>query len=325
MTNDPADTTRNLWRPSATLQALRKRAELLKLARAFFEARQVLEVETPLLVNHGVTDLHLRSLQLEHPSKRYLHTSPELAMKRLLAAGSGDIFQICRVFRAEEAGPLHNPEFTMIEWYRQSFSLQQMETEACELLAALLNLPKSADVERKSYSQIFQEQLQLEPLTAPTSLLAEIAQAHGLVVDQSLPRDDLLDFLMGAVIGPQIGARRLTVIDHYPASQAALAQYDQADPRTALRFEVYFKGIELANGYVELTNPVEQRRRFELDIHERSRRGLASLEWDPHFLSALEAGLPACAGVALGFDRAVMLAVGARTLAEVLAFDWARA
>jgi elongation factor P--(R)-beta-lysine ligase len=317
------------WRPGATLATLRRRAAMLYSVREFFDQRNVLEVETPVVLSHTVTDPQIASLRVSLAAPRYLHTSPEYPMKRLLAAGSGDIYQVCHTFRAGERSRTHNAEFTMVEWYRTGFDLQQVMSETASLVARLLETPgaPALDVEFLGYNEAFRRELGCDALEAPTRLLAELCVGHGLA-SQSIPtasRDDLLDFLVAAHIGPRLGAGRITCLHHYPASQAALAQLDTADPRTALRFEVYVQGLELANGFVELADAEEQRARFDADSKQRAQRGLPYIRPDPQLLAALESGLPACAGVALGFDRIVMLATGATSIDEVMAFSWDRA
>jgi lysyl-tRNA synthetase class 2 len=302
---------------------------MLEAARAFFRERRVMEVETPLAVSATVTDVQIESLALGGTAPRFLHTSPEYAMKRVLAAGSGDIYQICRVFRAGESGRLHNPEFTMVEWYRLGAELPAIMRETAELTAALLTAGgrASGPVESITYAQAFQQHLGCNPLDATTEDLAGLARAQGLADSSAVAatRDDLLDFLVATRVGPGLGHGRLTCLHHFPASQAALARFDTVDPRTALRFELYAEGIELANGYVELADVREQQRRFAVDLAERGRRGLAQPLIDARLLAALEHGLPPCAGVALGFDRVAMLALGAASIGEVMAFSWERA
>jgi len=319
------------WQPTATQQALRLRARCLALTRAFFAARDVLEVETPALAAHAATDPQIESLAVHDPQGRhsgYLQPSPEYAMKRLLAAGSGDIYQICRVYRAAERSRLHNPEFTLVEWYRAGFDLQQMMQETAQLVALLLDGPDSPrSFEYTSYSEVFARYLSLDPLQASLAQLQSAAAHQGLQTSSiaDCSRDDLLDLLMATAIGPHLGRQTLTCVHHYPASQAALAQLDSADARTALRFELYAEGIELANGYVELGDAQVQQQRFAADSHERQRRGLTAHTGDPRLLSALQAGLPPCAGVALGLDRVLMLALGAQHIDAVLAFAQERA
>lgn len=303
---------------------------MLDAARQFFRMRGVLEVDTPAALSRTVTDVQIESITAGTPdSPRYLQTSPEYPMKRLLAAGSGDIYQICRVFRAGEYSRLHNPEFTLVEWYRQGFSLADLMAETASFAATLLAAGgrPTGTVETLSYQAAFRATLGLDPLEAATPELLDLSLQHGLAAQSlaSLSRDDLLDFLVASVVGPQLGRNGLTCLHHYPASQAALARLDEADPRTALRFELYADGVELANGYVELGDASEQRRRFEGDLGERRRRALGLPEMDERLLAALVHGLPACAGVALGFDRVVMLAAGASHIDAVLPFSWDRA
>jgi lysyl-tRNA synthetase class 2 len=318
------------WRPTATLDALRRRAECLAATREFFRARHVLEVETPSLVNAPVSDVNLGSIRVDmpgHPAPLWLHTSPEYAMKRLLAAGAGDIYQVCRVFRGAERGRQHNPEFTMVEWYRLGFSLDDLMNEVAALVRELLGARGAAlPVEFISYEQALRKHAGLDPFgdVAPLRAAARALGFDARLADTA-ERDELLDLVVGAQVGPALGANALTFLHRYPASQAALARLDPADPRVALRFELYHRGLELANGYHELTNGAEQRARFAADLQHRAARGLPTASLDPHLLSALEAGLPDCAGVALGFDRVLMLATGAATIDEVLAFPVERA
>jgi elongation factor P--(R)-beta-lysine ligase len=322
------------WRPTATRGVLERRAMLLAQVRQFFAKRGVLEVDTPLVVNSAVTDVHIHSVrvELERGSPPcFLHTSPEYAMKRLLAAGTGDIFQICRVVRGSERSRLHNPEFTLIEWYRVGFSLETLMSEVEALVRELLGPSAAArPSERLSYRDAFLRELKLDPLAAGSGEIARAARTLGYTARESeaastAERDTQLELLMGALVGPKLGRQALTFVHGYPASQAALAQLDAVDPRVALRFELYCEGIELANGFRELASVAEQRARLERDVEERRRRGLAACAIDERFLAALQAGLPECAGVALGFDRLVMLATGARHIDEVLAFPIERA
>jgi len=313
------------WRPTATRERLVQRAALLTTVRQFFESRSVLEVETPMLVNAAVTDVNLRPVELALGDRRlFLQTSPEYAMKRLLAAGMGDVYQLCKVVRGDERSRLHNPEFTMLEWYRVGFDIAGLIGEVAALLDALVTRVGGAAraLRQVSYREVFQTSLQIDPLEASTDELAKLAVTHGLAghgVTQ-LSRDELLDFLMGAKIGPTLGRGEWLALTHYPASQAALAQLDPADPRVALRFEIYADGIELANGFQELADAGEQRARFMADNAARCAQGLPEMPIDEPLLAALEAGLPACSGVALGFDRAMMVAVGAKRIDEVVSF-----
>ena len=315
------------WRPCASRARLARRAELMARVREFFAARGVLEVDTPLLVNAPVSDVHIHSatvrLAQDAPSF-FLHTSPEYAMKRLLAAGCGDIFQVCHVVRGFESGRLHNPEFTLVEWYRVGFSLEQLMDEVDELVRALLGAAGTQrHAERLTYREAFLRELSLDPLSASAAQLAQAAAPLGLTA--AAGRDELLELLMGARVGPRLGQGALTFVHGYPASQAALARLDPADPRTARRFELYCDGIELANGFHELASALEQRARFAADNAERARLGLPVQPLDERLLAALAAGLPDCAGVALGFDRTLMLAAQAACIDEVLPFPTHRA
>jgi lysyl-tRNA synthetase class 2 len=318
------------WRPSATRAVLEQRAQLLADIRRFFAARAVLEVDTPIIVNHAVSDVHLSAARVvfERAGEYFLHTSPEYAMKRLLASGSGDIYQICHVARGFEHSRLHNPEFTLIEWYRSGFTLGDLMAEVEALLRAVCPQLAPGVGERLSYRDAFLRSLGLDPFEARTAELHTAAQRLGFTPGTAAhhqERDDLLDFLMAAHVGPQLGRDRLTFIHGYPASQAALARLDPLEPRTAQRFELYRDGVELANGFQELASSSEQRARFQSDNDERHRRGLPVSRVDEYLLQALAAGLPDCAGVALGFDRLLMLAAGRSHIDEVIAFPTERA
>jgi lysyl-tRNA synthetase class 2 len=317
-----------LWRPTASKGALRQRAAALRTTREFFHAREVLEVETPAMINAPVTDVNLGSVRAQMSGSDqalFLHTSPEYAMKRLLAAGSGDIYQVCHVFRGAERGRQHNPEFTMLEWYRLGFSLEQLMREVAELTNLLLDA--QLPLEFVSYREAVRRHAGFDPLDAEIDVLQRAAQALGLDAAHAAKagRDELLDLIVGAQVGPALGANTLTFLHRYPASQAALARLDSEDPRVALRFELYYRGVELANGYHELTSSAEQRMRFAVDQQSRKARGLPTFELDTHLLAALDAGLPDCAGVALGFDRVLMLAMNATRIDEVIAFPTERA
>lgn len=318
------------WQPSATIETLQLRAQILKSIRDFFNARGVMEVETPLLCHASVTDPYIQSIPAyvqSHRGKKaecyYLQTSPEYAMKRLLAVGSGPIFQITKAFRQEEVGRYHNPEFTMLEWYRPGFDHHALMNETDELLQVVL---KTSPAERKSYAALFQTHLGIDPHQATLSELMDCAKKNNISVAGELSgRDAWLQLLMSEVIEPKIGQQTPCFIYDYPASQAALARIQPTIPPVASRFEVYYKGIELANAFHELQNADEQRKRFEKNLEDRQALNLESLPIDELFLSALEHGLPDCAGIALGMDRLVMLAAQADNLASMLAFDFSRA
>lgn len=316
------------WRPTASLANLRLRAELLKKLRAFFEARGVLEVDTPLLSQAGATDRHLASFRLElaRNEPRYLNTSPEFPMKRLLAAGAGDIYRLCKVFRAQESGRLHNPEFTMVEWYRLGFDIQRLMQEVAELASGLVpKVPQPG--EYLTYRDAFRQHAGFDPFTADMATCINALQAAGKILPtpDALDLDGWLDLVAGELVYPRLGHGRLTFVHDYPASQAALACVRPGHPPVAERFEAFFNGMELANGFHELRDANEQRRRFEADLAWRRTQGLPEVRMDENLLAALAHGLPDCAGVALGFDRVLMLAAGAKTIDEVMAFPFDRA
>jgi len=328
--------------PTASLALIERRAAALATVRAFFAQRGVLEIDAPALINAPVSDVNLHSAEVrlggatgETPgdvrhveTPLYLHTSPEYVMKRLLAAGASDIYFLGHVFRGAERGRAHNPEFTLIEWYRCGVSIDALMDEVAALVQALSGgEAASRPIEQLTYREAFLREAGFDPLEVPRSDLERAAQRLGLDAARIAvsTRDDLLDLVMGAEIGPRLGRGRLTFVRAYPASQAALAQLDPADPRVALRFELYAEGLELANGFQELADASEQRARFEADLRERDRRGLPTGPLDERLLAALAAGLPDCAGVAVGFDRVLMLATGAASIDAVLPFPTERA
>lgn len=297
---------------------------MLAAARRFFAERQVLEVETPILSAAAVSDPQIESLTTRiggAPAPAYLCTSPEYAMKRLLAAGSGDIYQIGKVFRDEERGRWHNPEFTMIEWYRVGFDDGALMTEVEEFVGCLLapHRPLQA-AERLSYSAALERHAGIGAHGATDRELDEAARRHGVVCGSDLDRDAKLDLLMGLVVGPKLGRTRPCFVHDYPASQAALARLKPGLPPVAARFELYIDGLELANGFHELSDSREQRARFVQDLALRRARGQVQPPLDEHLLEALN-HMPECAGVALGFDRLVAVAIRAARLSEGMAFS----
>jgi elongation factor P--(R)-beta-lysine ligase len=312
------------WRPTASPVALHRRAALLARTRAFFAARSVLEVETPVLSTGAVTDPQIESLSTEIrglPGRFYLSTSPEFPMKRLLAAGTGDIYQLCKVFRDGERGRWHNPEFTMLEWYRLGFDdralMDEVETLVRELLAPAREL-KTA--EHLTYAEALEIHAGVDAHAAADADLDAAARRLGVECGAALDRDAKLDLLMGLVAGPALGRERPCFVCDYPASQASLARLKPGHPPVAARFELYVDGIELANGFHELANPAEQRARFAGDLEVRRSRGQMEPPIDEPLLAALASGMPDCAGVALGFDRLVALALGVERLSEAMAF-----
>ncbi|MGI3066926.1 elongation factor P--(R)-beta-lysine ligase [Vibrio diabolicus] len=316
------------WQPTASIDQLRQRATLIASIRQFFADRQVMEVDTPAMSHATVTDIHLHTFQTEFVgpgyadgSKLFFMTSPEFHMKRLLAAGSGCIYQINKAFRNEENGRYHNPEFTMLEWYRVGFDHHKLMDEMDDLLQLVL---KCGAAQRMTYQQAFIDVLGVCPLEGSMTELKTAASKLGLsdIAEPEEDRDTLLQLLFSVGVEHKIGQDGPAFVYDFPASQAALAKINPQDHRVADRFEVYFKGIELANGFHELDNPKEQLARFEQDNAKRLDMGLKPQPIDYHLISALEAGLPDCAGVALGIDRLIMLALGCDHIDQVTAFPF---
>jgi lysyl-tRNA synthetase class 2 len=318
---------RPAWRPAATPQRLALRAELLRKTRAFFDFRGFCEVETPLLSQDAVVDRALDpfAVQVAPGETRYLQTSPEFCMKRLLAAGAKAIYQTTRAFRREERGALHNPEFTIVEWYRAGDDY----AAGMELLSQLCDeLLPFGPASRLSYGEAFLEHVGIDPHLAGARQLAEAAKSAGIAAPASLADDDRdgwLNLLLAERVEARLGVAQPTILYDYPASQAALARIRDDAPPVAERFELYVRGIELANGYHELLDPAVLRERNRAQNAARLLDGKESLPEASRLALAMDRGLPACAGVALGFDRVVMLAAGASSLDEVLAFPWERA
>jgi lysyl-tRNA synthetase class 2 len=323
-----SDTVEADWRPTASLATLQLRATLLQRARRYFAETGALEVETPILVRATVTDVHLESLEVragDHSPAGFLHTSPEYAMKRLLCAGAPDLYQVARVFRAGERGRNHNPEFTMLEWYRLDTDHHALMRDVEALLRALLEPHRTVGPTRHvTYSDAFATALDVDPLAASTEEIAAALRRAGADVPRSLhdDRDGLLDLAMATLVAPGFPGDRITFLYDFPASQAALARVRGP---VASRFEAFWGALELANGFHELGDATEQAQRFTADRAARRHRGQPGRVPDARFIAALAAGLPPCAGVALGFDRVVMLATGASHIDEVIAFPTERA
>lgn len=323
------------WRPTAPLDALRLRARLYATIRAFFAERAVLEVETPVLSVAGNTDANIASFSLEFsgrtdgaPRTRWLRTSPEFPLKRLLAAGVGDCYELGRVFRDGEAGGRHNPEFTMLEWYRVGWDHRRLIDETVALVqAAVALVERRALVTTTTFRDLYRERLGLDPFAADDAALR--AALGDVAIDpEGLTRDDWLDLLMTHRLQPSFDRDRILVVHDWPASQCALAKLRAGEgdaPAVAERFELYLGPLELANGYHELTDAGEQRARFLRDLAVRADRGAARPPLDEGLLAAMAAGLPDCAGVALGVERLLMAMLGTDRIADVLAFDFARA
>ena len=310
------------WRPRATLPVLRERARLLARIRAFFDERGLWEAQTQILDDGATTDPHIQSLstRVRGPDgvrTRYLHTSPEFQMKRLLAAGSGPIYQIATVFRDEEAGARHLPEFTLLEWYRPGWDHHRLMDEVDEFLQVVAGAPPAR---RCTYARAFQEHVGVDPHCATDAALREAAARHCGDVPAALARDELLDLLMGVAIEPRLGRDAPLLVYDYPASQAALARIRPGAVPVAERFELYWRGLELANGFHELTDADEQERRFLEDRRRRRAVGLPDVPHDQRLVEALRAGLPPCSGVALGVDRLLMICLDLADIAETVAF-----
>jgi lysyl-tRNA synthetase class 2 len=315
--------------PSLKIAAARFRAERLAAVRAFFAERKVLEVETPLLSRGASHDFHIDVFVVPHLNgTRYLQTSPELHMKRLLARGYPDIYQVCKSFRLEEEGGRHNPEFTMIEWYRLGFKLRRMMEETVALCAVVAGARETSYF---SYENVFQRVTGLHPIKSKREALLALpvfAERGHKVENQ--PADfptkaDVLNFIFSEVVEPTFDPNAFTVVHHWPIEMAAQAEPDQEEPFLAQRFEVYAGGMELGNGYKELIDTREYRARFEAENKKRAAGGKPEIPLHEGFFHDLDGGLPACAGVAVGFDRLLMLGAGTKDLAEILEFGWGEA
>lgn len=307
------------------IEILKDRAAMLAKSRAFFASRNITEVDCPLLTSKASVDLHidLISALFSEKETRYLHSSPEYGMKRLLVEGIGDCYQLAHVFRDGEVGHKHNPEFMMAEWYRVGMPFQKFIEETLDYIRLFLgDLPS----EKISYKDAFIKYLSIDPFTASENELIQLIKDQEIAPYPSVyeeGRDALLNVLLGSLIEPKLGEGKLTVLSHYPASQAALAKAVEMDGnRVALRFEVYYKGVELANGYDELASPQEQRIRLTQANEERIIHGKKPLPIDDAFLEALERGLPQACGVACGFDRLMMLKHHKHHISEVMPFGW---
>lgn len=320
------------WRPLASREMLAKRARLLARMRGFFAERGILEVETPVLSAAASVEPHLHSFATDYSGPGapvagtlYLHTSPEFPMKRLLAAGSGPIYQLARVFRDGEAGRRHNPEFTLLEWYRPGFDHFALMDELEALLQAVAVEDPPPVAERLTYREAFQRYAGIDPF-APVSALCAHAAAYAPPAGRRETDSDFWrDLILVHEVEPHLGRDCPCFVYHYPASQASLARIDPHEPKLAQRFELYWHGLELANGFNELGDAQEQARRFESDRERRATLGLSAVAADTRLLAALESGLPACAGVAVGVDRLLMALTGVDDIRQVLAFPIERA
>ena len=314
------------WSFQSPLSCLRQRAFLLTEIRRFFNNKGVMEVQTPILSSAANTDQQIDVFTTDsiHPDKEnaYLRTSPEFFHKRLLASGSGDIFEIATVFRRGEISRLHNPEFTLLEWYRVDFDMSELMSEVDELfqkLASLFELTVGK-TELISYQSIFVELAEIDPFDVSDTRLNTFCRKHGYH-GSDLTRTEALDFIFAVVIQPQLESKDGVMVYHFPIEQAALAQANPDNSQTCLRFELIYRGIELANGYQELQDEVQQRKRFEQDLKWRSQQNKPCLPLDEHLLSALTHGMPACSGVAIGLERLHMCLTRANELKAVMGFN----
>lgn len=323
------------WQPTLSWHNAQKRSKVLQQVREFFKLRNVTEVETPALSHGTVTDVYLDALTCQynflsnssdqHSATLFLQTSPEFHMKRLLAAGYGCIYQIAKAYRHEEFGRYHNPEFTLLEWYRIGFDQFDLMHEVADLLKAILGC---TEVASNSYQEIFIEKLSIDPLTISFDELIQLLVEHNKSADwliESGDKDVILQFIFSEIIEPLIGINEPQFIYNFPVAQASLAKVCPQDSRVAQRFECYYRGVELANGFNELTDANEQVVRFEQDNQKRKEQGLAVKPIDTRFIAALSHGLPECSGVALGIDRLLMLALKVEQINEVQSFGVDRA
>ncbi|MBL6969628.1 MAG: EF-P lysine aminoacylase GenX [Gammaproteobacteria bacterium] len=302
---------------------LRERATFIGAIRTFFSERNVLEVETPILSTAATTDPHIDSFSTETATgiPLYLQASPELFMKRLLSAGTGPIFQLAPVFRSEEASPHHNPEFMMLEWYRPDFTMEQLMDEVEELVSNFVDLPS---IERFTVAEAFQQVVGIDDLLSTTAeQLKDVAVAMGLpsAGEMELEWDGWIDYFLVLAVIPRL-SHAAFFLTHYPSSQAALARISPDDPRVAERFELMLNGIEIANGFRELTDAAEQRKRFERELGMRAEDGMDIVPIDMKFLAAMEDGLPECSGVAVGVERLMMVSMGKEHISEVMPFPY---
>jgi lysyl-tRNA synthetase class 2 len=312
------------WKPSISIELLRQRAQFLAKIRQFFTSRLYLEVETPVMARYGVTDVYLSNIKATFRGEAYcLQTSPEYHMKRLLAAGSGPIFQLARVFRDDELGRWHNPEFTLLEWYQLAVDHHTLMNEVDLFLQTLI---QSEPLIKKTYQQAFLESCQVDPFTASIKQLQQVLVHHNLdkvLASEEQDKDQYLFLLMSHVVEPFLGKENAPVaVYNFPPSQASLAKINGG---FAERFEIYYRGVELANGFHELTEVVAQEQRFEQDQQLRKQKGLNPVDADHYLLQALDHGLPSCSGVALGVDRLLALALKQSSIANILSFDFSRA
>ncbi len=319
------------WRPACDLKQLQSRAQMLTKIRSFFQQRSVLEVETPLLCHATGTDPQLDFFSSDSIQNQtmFLQTSPEFAMKRLLAAGSGSIFQICKAFRKGETGRFHNPEFSILEWYRVDFSLHQLMDEVVELIKEVLTeVYPINEVKKISYTDLFEQVTGLNPLRFNQRDYARYARENALIDAATLCGDDYsmwLDFIFSHKVQVTLNDHTICLVYGYPAVQSSLARLNKENPAIADRFEVFINGVEIGNGFFELADVKEQDTRFDKENISRKAKGLVQVTKDELFLDALASGLPNSSGIALGLDRLLMVMTNSKYLDDVLAFPFERA
>ncbi|MDP7561630.1 MAG: EF-P lysine aminoacylase EpmA [Methylococcales bacterium] len=333
MLGDQKSSCDSFWAPSCSLEVLQLRAQVYASIRAFFKSRCVLEVETPLLSLASGTEPTIQFFETHDQSRLkqqtlFLQTSPEFAMKRLLASGSGSIFQLSKAFRQGESGRFHNPEFTLLEWYRIGFDLDALMNETADLLVHLLPSLANQQIMKVTYQVIFNNAVGVDPLSASVTEFSDAAKRLELPDAKSVcgqNRSAWLDFLFSCVVQPTLVGLPLVMVHDYPACQASLARLKENNPLVSERFEVFVSGVELGNGFYELSDPVEQRCRFDAEIAQREQSALPRVAKDQRLIAALKKGLPSCSGIALGIDRLLMLRAGVDDIAEVLSFGFDRA
>ncbi|WWO97155.1 MAG: elongation factor P--(R)-beta-lysine ligase [Candidatus Dasytiphilus stammeri] len=317
----------NTWKPNASIINLVKRADIISSIRKFFSDRNILEVDTPSLSQSTVSDVYIDSFQTtfwkpggQKKQQLYLITSPEYHMKRLLVAGIGPIYQICHCFRNREFGSIHNPEFTMLEWYQPKYNIYKLMNEVNDLLHKILNC---GIAEKISYQNLFIKYFNIDPLLAEKKDLQKIVKLLSLDLHNWIneSNDTLLQLLLSHLVSSIIGFKQPIFIYNFPISQASLATINVDDPRVAERFELYYQGIELANGFNELTDSIEHCRRFENNNNIRTLIGKQKQPIDNNLITAIKQGLPFCSGVALGVDRLIMIALKMKKLSKVIAFS----
>jgi len=317
-----------VWQPTAQIETLKHRARILQNVRAFFAERNVTEVQVPAITTSGITEVHIDSITLDLLSEQaYLHTSPEYPMKRLLAAGFGDCYYLGSVFRQGESGTKHNPEFCMLEWYRVDFELEYLITEVIDLITEII--PSISNIQSFTYAEVVANYTGIDIFATSCDELKQVLKDNRIEYPQAVEQDSdlLLDLVISTLVFPNLDSKlakekNLTVITEYPKSQASLAKLkiDKQGREVAARFEVFVQGLEVANGYQEMQDAVVLESRFKQDNSRRKHLKKPEMPIDNYLLQAMQAGLPNCSGVALGFDRLLMLALDKTSIREVIAF-----